>query len=51
MLGWCIVTLVGARLNASVRFPPLRGMYQKEALARGATFCMRGRFQLIMPAS
>ena len=28
MLGWCIVTLAGARLKASVRFPPLRGMYQ-----------------------
>ena len=29
MLGWCIVTLAGARLKASVRFPPLRGMYQR----------------------
>ena len=28
MLGWCIVTLVGARLKASVWFPLLRGMYQ-----------------------
>ena len=31
------MTLVGARLKAFVQFPPLRGMYQKEALARGAT--------------
>ena len=38
MLGWCIVTLASARLKASVWFPPLRGMYKKEALARGATF-------------
>ena len=29
MLGWCIVILVGARLKAFVRFPPLRGMYQR----------------------
>ena len=29
--------LASARLKAFVRFPPLRGMYQKEALARGAT--------------
>ena len=43
MLGWCIVTLVGARLKASVRFPPLRGMYQKEALARGATLKLGSR--------
>ena len=37
MLGWCIVTLASARLEASMRFPPLRGMYQNEALARGVT--------------
>ena len=30
MLGWCIVTLAGARLKASVWFPPLRGMYQRD---------------------
>ena len=29
MLGWCIVFLASARLKASVRFPPLRRMYQK----------------------
>ena len=29
MLGWCIVTLVGARLKAFLRFSPLRGTYQK----------------------
>ena len=28
MLNWCIVTLAGARLKASIRFPPIRGMYQ-----------------------
>ena len=37
MLGWCIVTLASARLKASVQFPLLRGTYQKETLARGAT--------------
>ena len=37
MLDWCIVTLASRRLKASVRFPLLRGMYQKEALARVAT--------------
>ena len=31
------MTFASARLKASVWFPPLRGMYQKEALARGAT--------------
>ena len=31
------MTLVGARLKASVQFSLSRGMYQKEALARGAT--------------
>ena len=44
MWGWCIVTLASARLKASMRFPPLRGMYQKEILARGATFGIRSRF-------
>ena len=29
MLGWCIVTLAGAKLKASVWFPLLRGMYQR----------------------
>ena len=32
MLGWCIVILASARLKASVRFPPFRGMYQKRHL-------------------
>ena len=32
MLGWHIVTLAGARLKASVQFPPLRRMYQKRHL-------------------
>ena len=44
MLGWCIVILVGARLKASVQFPPLKGMYQKEALARGATLIIEKIF-------
>ena len=29
MLDWRIMTLVGARLKASVGFPPLRGLYQR----------------------
>ena len=29
ILDWCIVTLTGARLKASVQFPPLIGMYQR----------------------
>ena len=29
MLGWRIITLASATLKASVRFPPLRGMYQR----------------------
>ena len=37
MLGWCIMTLMNARLKASMWFPPLRGMYQKEALVRDVT--------------
>ena len=37
MLGWCIVILAGARLKVSVRFPPFRGMCQKEARTRDAT--------------
>ena len=35
MLGWCIVTLASARLKASVRFSPLRGMYQKRCTCKG----------------
>ena len=35
MLGWCIMTLAGARLKASMWLPPLKGMF-KEALARDA---------------
>ena len=35
MLGWCIVTLASARLKASVRFPPLRGMYQTGGTCKG----------------
>ena len=35
MLGWCIVTLASARLKASVRFPPLRGMYQRGSTCKG----------------
>ena len=35
MLGWCIVTLASARLKASVRFPPLRGMYQRGGTCKG----------------
>ena len=31
------MTVTGARLKASVSFPPLRGMYKKEALAKGST--------------
>ena len=37
MLGWCIMTLAGARLKASVRFLSLREMYHKEALTKDAT--------------
>ena len=29
MLGWRIVTLASARLMASMRFPPLREVYQR----------------------
>ena len=29
MLGWCIVILASARLKASMRFPSLRGIYQR----------------------
>ena len=29
MLDWCIVILVGARLKASVWFPPFKRMYQR----------------------
>ena len=35
MLGWCIVTLASARLKASVRFLPLRGMYQIGGTCKG----------------
>ena len=35
MLGWCIVTLASARLKASVRFPSLRGMYQRGGTCKG----------------
>ena len=35
MWGWCIVTLASARLKASVRFPPLRGMYQRGGTCKG----------------
>ena len=35
MLGWCIVTLASARLKASVRFPLLRGMYQRGGTCKG----------------
>ena len=35
MWGWCIVTLASARLKASVRFPPLRGMYQTGGTCKG----------------
>ena len=28
ILDWCIMTLAGARLKASMRFSPLKGMYQ-----------------------
>ena len=35
MLGWCIETLASARLKASVRFPPLRGMYQRGGTCKG----------------
>ena len=35
MSGWCIVTLASARLKASVRFPPLRGMYQRGGTCKG----------------
>ena len=40
MWGWCIVTLASARLKASVRFPPLRGMYQTGGTCKG---CDRNR--------
>ena len=35
MWGWCIATLASARLKASVRFPPLRGMYQTGGTCKG----------------
>ena len=35
MLGWCIVTLASARVKASVRIPPLRGMYQRGGTCKG----------------
>ena len=35
MWSWCIVTLASARLKASVRFPPLRGMYQTGGTCKG----------------
>ena len=35
MWGWCIVTLASARLKASVRFPPLREMYQTGGTCKG----------------
>ena len=35
MWGWYIVTLAGARLKASVRFLPLRGMYQIGGTCKG----------------
>ena len=38
MLGWCIVTLAGARLKASVQFPPLRRMYQGGTCKRHNTY-------------
>ena len=48
MLGWCIVTLASARLKASVRFPPLREMYQRGGICKGCdnmpgaeVFCTR----------
>ena len=34
-LGWFIVTLVSARLKASMRFRPLRGMYQRGGTCKG----------------
>ena len=34
MLDWYIVTLAGARLKASVRFPPLREMFQRGTCKR-----------------
>ena len=44
MLGWCIMTFAFARLKASMWFPLLRGMFQKGAVASGATFGIRSRF-------
>ena len=35
MWAWCIVTLASARLKASVRFLPLRGMYQRGGTCKG----------------
>ena len=37
MLSWCIVTFVSTRLKAFIRFPPLRGMYQKGGTCKDAT--------------
>ena len=35
MLDWCILTLASARLKASMRFPPLREMYQRGGTCKG----------------
>ena len=42
MLGWCIVTLASARLKAFVRFPPLRGMYQRGGTCKGCDIAPAG---------
>ena len=41
MLGWCIVTLASARLKASIRFPPLRRMYQRGGTCKGCDTTIR----------
>ena len=43
------MTLANARLKASVRFPPLRGMYEKGALARDATYPLGLFRELLAP--
>ena len=40
MLGWCIVTLASVTLKASVRFPPLRRMYQGGTCKGCDTVCL-----------
>ena len=42
MLGWCIVTLASARLKASVWFPFLRGMYQREGICKSVAMGVPG---------